>query len=152
MYSDISNRVSSIPMVWASWRATSVLPTPVGPENKYEPIGLSGSRRPARASLIADASASIALSWPNTTRLRSTSSVFMDSLSERDTLFGGMRAILATTDSTSLTVISFLRRLSGTSIWAAPTSSITSMALSGSLRSLMYLEASSTAVRNAAAV
>jgi 1,2-phenylacetyl-CoA epoxidase PaaB subunit len=37
--------------------------------------------------------------------------------------------------STSISV--FLRFFSGSSIWAAPVSSITSMALSGSLRSLM---------------
>ena len=57
----------------ASWRATSVLPTPVGPENRKLPIGLSGSRRPARLSFIAVDSTSIALSWPNTTRFRSRS-------------------------------------------------------------------------------
>ena len=64
----------------------------------------------------------------------------------------GMRAILATTSSTSLTPITFLRRLSGSSICEAPTSSITSIALSGSLRSLMYLADSSTAALMASAV
>ena len=34
MYSDMSKRVSSMPIDIASWRATSVLPTPVGPENR----------------------------------------------------------------------------------------------------------------------
>ena len=63
-----------------------------------------------------------------------------------------MRAILATTSSTSFTPITFLRRLSGSSIWEAPTSSITSIALSGSLRSLMYLADSSTAALMASAV
>ena len=53
MYSDMSKRLSSMPMISASWRATSVLPTPVGPENRKLPIGLSGSRRPARLSFIA---------------------------------------------------------------------------------------------------
>jgi hypothetical protein len=51
------------------------------------------------------------------------------------TLFGGMRAMVATTCSTSLGVITFLRLFAGTSICIAPTSSITSIALSGSLRS-----------------
>ena len=41
MYSDMSNRISSMPSVYASCSATSVLPTPVGPENRNEPIGLS---------------------------------------------------------------------------------------------------------------
>ena len=56
MYSDMSKRRSSMPMMLASERATSVLPTPVGPANRYEPIGFCGSRRPARAILMAAAS------------------------------------------------------------------------------------------------
>ena len=50
---------------------------------------------------------------------------------------GGIRAMVATTASISLGVITFLRRDGGTSICIAPTSSITSIALSGSLRSWM---------------
>jgi hypothetical protein len=50
-------------MVLASCLATSVLPTPVGPENKYEPIGFSESRRPARAILMESVRTEIALSW-----------------------------------------------------------------------------------------
>ena len=44
-------------MGWNSWNcfASSVFPTPVGPENKKLPIGFSGLPRPARESLIADA-------------------------------------------------------------------------------------------------
>ena len=38
MYSDISKRSSSTPITLASWRVTSVLPTPVGPANRKEPI------------------------------------------------------------------------------------------------------------------
>ena len=34
MYSDMSKRSSSMPMMFASERATSVLPTPVGPANR----------------------------------------------------------------------------------------------------------------------
>ena len=34
MYSDMSKRSSSMPMRSASCLATSVLPTPVGPENR----------------------------------------------------------------------------------------------------------------------
>ena len=52
MYSDISNLVSSRPNCNASCLVTSVLPTPVGPASKNEPIGLSPERSPARASLI----------------------------------------------------------------------------------------------------
>ena len=62
---------------------------------------------------------------------------FRTSRSSFDTLFGGIRAILATTASISFTPIVLRRFDSGTSICEAPTSSITSIALSGSLRSLM---------------
>jgi len=41
----------------ASSLVTSVLPTPVGPANKYDPTGFSGSLRPARLSLMAVVSA-----------------------------------------------------------------------------------------------
>ena len=59
MYSDMSKRTSSMPSVKASCRATSVLPTPVGPENRNEPMGFSGLARPERAILMAAASASM---------------------------------------------------------------------------------------------
>ncbi len=61
------------------------------------------------------------------------------------TVFGGMRAIVATVASISFVVIFFLRLLSGKSICDAPVSSITSIALSGNLRSWIYLADSSTA-------
>ena len=54
MYSDMSMRIiasSASNMNSASARASSVLPTPVGPRNRNEPIGRSGSCRPgARAA------------------------------------------------------------------------------------------------------
>jgi hypothetical protein len=101
------------------------------------PIGFSPSRRPARASLMAEASASIARSWPNTIDLRSRSRLRSVSRSSVETALGGMRAILATMSSTSFTVTVFRRLFSGSSMREAPTSSITSIALSGSLRSWM---------------
>jgi len=116
------------------------------------PIGFSGSRSPARDSLIAEESASIALSWPKTMAFRSRSRFFSVSLSSVDTLLGGMRAILATMSSTSFSVTVFRRLFSGSSMREAPTSSITSIALSGSLRSWMYLALSSTAARIASGV
>ena len=63
-----------------------------------------------------------------------------------------MRAILATTVSMSFTPMVFLRRPSGISIWEAPASSRMSMALSGSLRSVMYFTDSSTAAFTASLV
>ncbi|MNN74635.1 hypothetical protein D3C81_1908570 [compost metagenome] len=58
-------------------------------------------------------------------------------MSDFETDFGGMRAILAMTASTSFWPMTFLRLDSGSSICDAPASSITSMALSGSFRSVM---------------
>ena len=89
----------------------------------------------AADSLIAEASFSIAISWPNTTRFKSVSSVSSTLLVVGRNRLGGMRAMVATTASISLVVMIFLRRDGGTSICIAPTSSITSIALSGSLRS-----------------
>ena len=107
-------------------------------------MGFSGWRRPARASLIADDSAWIAVSWPKTTRFRSRSSVRSVRVRLRHGFWWDARHLgddlfhLFDADD-------FLAARSGNSICEAPTSSITSMALSGSLRSLMYFAASSTA-------
>ena len=84
---------------------------------------------------MAAASASMARSWPNTTRFRSWSMARKTSWSDFDTVLGGMRAMVAMVDSTSLTPMILRRCRSGTSICEAPVSSMTSMALSGSLRS-----------------
>ena len=139
-----------MPRMNASCLATSVLPTPVGPLNRNEPIGLSGRPRPERAILIAEASASIAGSWPKTTLFRSRSSVFSFERSSLDTEAGGMRAILATISSTSGRLIVFFCLLLGRMRCAAPASSITSIALSGRCRSLMNLAESSAAACSAA--
>ena len=55
---------------------------------------VSASRNPARASLIAETNASIAPSWPNTMVFKSRSRLRSTSRSSRDTLFGGIRAIV----------------------------------------------------------
>ena len=86
---------------------------------------------------MAVARAEMALSWPKTMVLMSRSRLRSDSRSLTETLFWGIRAIMATTFSTSLTETVLRRLLAGISMREAPTSSITSMALSGSLRSLM---------------
>ena len=60
MYSDMSMRTiarSSSNRKSASVRASSVLPTPVGPRNRNEPIGRFGSDSPARDRRIALATA-----------------------------------------------------------------------------------------------
>ena len=63
MNSDMSKRIiaRSLPnRNCASDRATSVLPTPVGPRNRNEPTGRSGFFKPARERRMARASAEIA--------------------------------------------------------------------------------------------
>ena len=150
MYSLMSKRIKSMPMMYANCFAASVLPTPVGPLNKNEPIGLSPLPKPERAIFTAEANTSSALSWPNTTLFKSRSSVLSLLRSSLDTLAGGMRAIFATISSTSALLIVFLRLLGGRMRWAAPASSMTSIALSGKWRSLMYLALSSAAACKAA--
>ena len=69
MYSLMSMRTiarSSSNRNSASARASSVLPTPVGPRNMNEPIGRCGSDRPARLRRIAFDTATTASSWPMT--------------------------------------------------------------------------------------
>src|SRR4028118_1641933 len=58
MYSDMSMRVTAraaSKRKSASARASSVLPTPVGPRNRNEPMGRCGSERPARPRRVAPA-------------------------------------------------------------------------------------------------
>ena len=66
MYSLISNLTSSMPSILARLLAISVLPTPVGPANKNEPIGLSSSLSPDLDSRITLHTDSTASSWPKT--------------------------------------------------------------------------------------
>jgi len=77
MNSDISKRTSDFSLPnrnSAKARATSVLPTPVGPRNRKEPEGRLGDFKPARERRMARASAEIAFSWLMT-RLCSYSSM-----------------------------------------------------------------------------
>ncbi len=57
----------------ASVLASSVLPTPVGPRNRKEPMGLLGSLMPALERMMASATFSTASSWPTTRLCRSAS-------------------------------------------------------------------------------
>jgi hypothetical protein len=108
-------------------------------EQEELPIGLSGSRRPApltvssrwrqhfdRLVLAEDDALQVLLEMLERASCRRLKPIL-----------GGMRAMVAMTCSISRAVMVFLRFDGGTSICIAPTSSITSIALSGSLRSLM---------------
>ena len=69
MYSLISIRTmlfSSSNRFSASALASSVLPTPVGPRNRNEPIGLVGSLIPALERMMASVTSSTASSCPMT--------------------------------------------------------------------------------------
>ena len=85
----------------ASARASSVLPTPVGPMKRKEPIGRRGSPRPARERRTALATSSSASSWP-TTRWRSRSSMWSSfSISPSSMRETGMPVHLETTSAMS---------------------------------------------------
>ena len=99
--SSLSNRK------FASALHSSVLPTPVGPKNKKEPIGRFGSDKPARLRRIAFETASTASFWPITRSWRSSSmrNSFARSLSNmRDTGIPVQRASTSAI-STSVTLL-----------------------------------------------
>ena len=134
-----------MPKACANCFATSVLPTPVGPENRKQPIGLSGWPKPERAIFTADTSTSIAASCPKIWRFSVSDRVFSACLSSCDTVVSGMRATLAIMRSIS-PLSMCAKRCAGCFIrCAAPASSIISIALSGRKRSLMYFADNSAA-------
>src|SRR5204862_422097 len=81
---------SSSNMNSASARASSVLPTPVGPRKTNEPIGRFGSCRPVRERLSALATASTASPWPTTRWCRRSSMWISFSVSPSSSLSTGM--------------------------------------------------------------
>src|ERR1700690_3649502 len=112
MYSDISIRIIAScesNMNSARARASSVLPTPVGPRNRKLPIGRSGSCRPARERRSAVATASIASSWPTTRSCRRSSMCTSFSVSPSIRRLTGMPVQRATTSAMSSASTSSLR-------------------------------------------
>ena len=94
-WSSLSNRKP------ASALHSSVLPTPVGPRKRNEPVGRFGSERPERERRIALATAAIASSWPTT---RSCSFCSISSSLSRSpciSLATGMPVARATTSAIS---------------------------------------------------
>ena len=124
MYSDMSIRTiacSSSNRNSASARASSVLPTPVGPRKRNEPIGRFGSWSPARARRTAFDTAATASSWP-ITRWWSRSSMWRSfSTSPSSSFETGMPVHFATTSAMSSSSTSSLRKVpSAWSSRAAP--------------------------------
>ena len=90
----------------ASARASSVLPTPVGPRKRKVPIGRFGSASPARERRRALATASTASSWPITRSCRRSSMWISFSTSPSIRRETGIPVHLPTTSATSCSVTS----------------------------------------------
>ena len=108
MYSDISTRImaSSEPnMASANALDSSVLPTPVGPKNRKEPMGRFGSFRPTRPLRMALATAVTASSWPMTRLCSVFSSFNSRSLSFSASFCTGILVHWATTSAISFSPI-----------------------------------------------
>ena len=80
--------------------ASSVLPTPVGPQKMKLPIGLFGAFKPTLARLIALEIATIASFWPITRLCKVSSNLRSLSLSPSVNLVTGTPVIIATTSAT----------------------------------------------------
>ena len=150
MYSLMSKRCSGTPSAAASRRASSVLPTPLGPTNRNDPIGCSGSRMPAMSRLTARITCSMAGSWPNTPARRAASIRAGCSRVAPVSASSGRLVMRATTRWMSRRSIVRVPAPSRPRCLAAePASSSTSIALSGRRRSAMCRSESSTAARSA---
>ena len=104
MYSDMSSRImalSSPKSAWARALHSSVLPTPVGPRKRKEPMGRLGSLRPERARRMARDTALMASCCPMTRlcRVSSRCRSFSDSFSL--SRWAGMPVHRATTSAMS---------------------------------------------------
>ena len=116
---------------------SSVFPTPVGPENKNDPIGLSLFLNPTFDNFIDEETIFMALSCPNIKVLRSRSKFLSFTFSSDLILFSGILAIFETVFCISSLLIFFDCLLSFI-FTAAAVSSRTSRALSGNLRFIKY--------------
>jgi len=109
IYSDISTRImefSSPKSASASALESSVLPTPVGPKNRNEPIGRFGSFKPTLPRLIDLATAVTASSWPITRLCSVCSSLFNFALSDSARRLTGILVHCDTTSAMSSSVTS----------------------------------------------
>ena len=80
----------------ASVLARWVLPTPVGPRKRNEPMGLSGSFSPALLRWMALTTSSTAFSWPMTLLSRAGRSPWSLDTPDKDILLIGIPVILET--------------------------------------------------------
>ena len=117
----------------ASARASSVLPTPVGPMKMNEPIGRLGSFSPARARRTALETMSIASCWPMTRLWRASSMCSRRSDSSALMRITGMPVHMLTTWAMSSSVTTGTS-LADSSCQAARSSSIASLPCASSSR------------------
>ncbi len=147
MYSVMSMRIrlfSSSNRFWARALASSVLPTPVGPRKRKEPMGRFSSETPARERRMASATACTASSWPTTRSCSSSGRRRSFSRSVSISLETGMPVHRATILAISSSVtLSRSRTLSGFSDFSASSSSFCSLGrvpyLSSAARFRSYL-------------
>ena len=99
-------RLSAPNRASVSARASSVLPTPVGPRNRKLPTGRFGSPSPARDRRTASATAATASSWPMTRSCRCCSSRSSRSFSSSVSWRTGMPVARETTSAMSAAVTS----------------------------------------------
>ena len=88
----------------ASARVSSVLPTPVGPRKRKEPMGRLGSESPARERRMASETTRTASSWPTTRRWIASSMCSSFSRSPSSIFDTGMPVHLETTSAISSSV------------------------------------------------
>ena len=111
MYSDISIRTmcfSSLNSSSASFFASSVLPTPVGPRKRKQPVGFPSRESPSRERRMALLTASMAADCPTTFSLSRCGSWIKRSRSEVLRRSIGMPVQLLTTWQMSFAVTSSL--------------------------------------------
>mmetsp|Transcript_28424 Transcript_28424/g.65956 ORF Transcript_28424/g.65956 Transcript_28424/m.65956 type:complete len:211 (+) Transcript_28424:758-1390(+) len=102
MYSDMSKRMRFLSLsnnCMARAFASSVLPTPVGPAKRKEPVGWCRRESFAALRSTARATASTASSWPTTLPFSSASNSSSFAFSPWESLATGMPVHLATTSA-----------------------------------------------------
>ena len=126
-------------MILANCLLISVLPTPVGPVNRKEPMVLVSSLNPTLDNLIALEITLIALSWPKMTLFKLVSISLRLTISSLEIFLVGILVIKEIVFSISSVEIFVVFEFFLFKFIQAPVSSITSNALSGKYLSFIYL-------------
>ena len=111
MYSLMSMRINASSlsnMYLANARASSVLPTPVGPKKMKDPIGFFGSFKPTLLRWIAFVTFPIASGWPTTIAFISSPMRRSFCVSASTIRFTGIPVIMLTTSAIASSSIGYL--------------------------------------------